>query len=148
MTSNRFAPRPARRATRDRAVHRDDRGYYFDVQAVSWVAVTPPTIAWASASPEIADLLQIPAGSEVLVRDRQIGERGGPPLQLAISYLPGPLVRGTVLEQADTGPGGIYDRPEEMGHTLHWIERITTRMAGDQFEVAYTLERAPTAQTS
>ncbi|MGH8904753.1 MAG: UTRA domain-containing protein [Egibacteraceae bacterium] len=76
--------------------------------------MTPPTITWASASPEIADLLQIPAGSEVLVRDRQIGERGGLPLHLAISYLPGPLARGTVLEQADTGLGGIYDRLEEM----------------------------------
>ncbi|MGH8898773.1 MAG: GntR family transcriptional regulator [Egibacteraceae bacterium] len=178
---------PARRATRDRRVHRDDRGYCFDPQAVNWVAVKPPTIAWVSASQEIADLLHIPVGSDVLVRDRQIGEQGGPPLQLATSYLPGPLVRDTVLEQPDTGPGGIYDRLEEMGHTLHWVERVTTRMptpdetkalnlfkgvpllrilrttlnqadeplevndtrmAGDQFEVAYTLERTPTAQTS
>jgi DNA-binding GntR family transcriptional regulator len=116
-----------------------------------------------------------------------MGEPDGPPRHLATSYLPATLVQGTVLEQADTGPGGIYDRLEDMGHTLHWVERVTTRMptpdeakaldlfkgvpvlriirttldqhdkpleindtrmAGDQFEVAYTLERTPTAQRS
>jgi GntR family transcriptional regulator len=33
-----------------------------------------------------------------------------------------------VLEQVSTGPGGIYDRLEEMGHgPLKWRERISAR---------------------
>jgi GntR family transcriptional regulator len=55
--------------------------------------------------------------------------QAGQPVQLATSYLPAALARGTVLAEADTGPGGIYDRLEEMGHgPLTWHEAVSARM--------------------
>lgn len=117
-----------RRVTRDRRVHRDERGYYFDPQAKHWVAVVPPVLTRGAVPDHIAPLLKIPAGSEVIIRDRRMGEPDGPVLQLATSYLPAELTRGTQLERPDSGPGGIYDRLEEMGHQLHWSETITARM--------------------
>jgi GntR family transcriptional regulator len=49
--------------------------------------------------------------------------------QLATSYLPAGLARGTRLAEADTGPGGIYDLLEQMGHgPLQWSESISAAM--------------------
>jgi len=53
----------------------------------------------------------------------------GQSLKLAVSYLPHELVKGTRIEQPDTGPGGTYARLEEMGHRLaRFEERVTARM--------------------
>jgi GntR family transcriptional regulator len=114
---------------RDRTVYRDERGYYFDAAAQPWVAVEIPTVSWGPVPADIAVLLHVPAGSEVLIRDRVMGQPDGRALQLATSYLPADLARGTILEQPDTGPGGIYDRLEEMGHVpLRWSESLGARM--------------------
>jgi GntR family transcriptional regulator len=117
------------RLRRDRKVYRDERGYYFDRAAQPWVAVQPPTVSWGPCPADIADLLGIAPGSEVLIRDRVMGDPDThTSLQLATSYLPADLARGTVLAERDTGPGGIYDRLEEMGHgPLHWTETLTAR---------------------
>ncbi|MBV2355991.1 GntR family transcriptional regulator [Streptomyces sp. J2-1] len=126
--------RPARRRlTRGRQVLRDERGYYFDASAQPWTALEPPTVTWAPAPRDIAALLHLPEGEEqqdVLVRDRVMGEAAtGTPLQLATSYLPAALARGTRLAQKDTGPGGIYDLLEQMGHApLSWEEAVSARM--------------------
>jgi GntR family transcriptional regulator len=46
-----------------------------------------------------------------------------------ISFLPAALARGTRLAERDTGPGGIYDLLEEMGHRpLAWEESVGARM--------------------
>ena len=123
-------PRPL---LRTREVMRDEIGYYFDPQAQPWRALQPPTRSWRPAPRDIAVLLGMPAGDEVLVRDRVMGDSdSGQAMQLATSYLPAVLARGTVLAEADTGPGGIYDRLEEMGHgPLAWSETITARMPND-----------------
>lgn len=56
----------------------------------------------------------------------------GQPVQLATSRLPRALTAGTAIEQENTGPGGLYARLEEAGHQLHhFIERVTSRLAGD-----------------
>ncbi|MEV2264259.1 GntR family transcriptional regulator [Streptomyces anulatus] len=125
---------PVRRhLTRGRQVLRDERGYYFDASAQPWVALEPPTVTWAPAPRDIAVLLSLPEGEEqedVLVRDRIMGDATtGDPLQLATSYLPASLTRGTRLAQQDTGPGGIYDLLEQMGHApLSWEEAVSARM--------------------
>ncbi|MGW4359460.1 GntR family transcriptional regulator [Streptomyces californicus] len=126
-------PRPTRkRLTRDRQVHRDERGYYFDASAQPWTALEPPTITWTPAPHDIAALLRLPENDnhEVLVRDRLMGDpTTKTPTQLATSYLPASLARGTRLTQKDTGPGGIYDLLEQMGHTpLSWEEAVSARM--------------------
>ncbi|MGW1234213.1 GntR family transcriptional regulator [Streptomyces californicus] len=122
-----------RRLTRGRQVLRDERGYYFDASAQPWTALEPPTIIWAPAPRDIATLLGLPEGEQpqdVLVRDRLMGDpTTRTPLQLATSYLPASLARGTRLAQKDTGPGGIYDLLEQMGHApLSWDEAVSARM--------------------
>jgi GntR family transcriptional regulator len=121
-----------RRLTRGRQVHRDERGYYFDASAQPWTALEPPTITWAPPPRDIATLLNLPDSEEqdVLVRDRLMGDATTQaPLQLATSYLPASLARGTQLAHRDTGPGGIYDLLEQMGHTpLSWEEAVSARM--------------------
>lgn len=123
--------RPVRqRITRSRTVYRDEIGYYFDPVAQPWRALAPPVISWGPAPYDIAPALGVPPGAEILIRDRVMGDpQAGQPVQLATSYLPAALARGTVLAEADTGPGGIYDRLEEMGHgPLTWHEAVSARM--------------------
>lgn len=120
-----------RQVTRSRTAYRDEIGYYFDPAAQGWRALHPPVIEYRPAPPDIAPLLGLDAGTEVLVRDRVLGDpETETPMQIATSYLPADLVRGTALEQRDTGPGGIYDRLErDMGYgPLQWTERISARM--------------------
>lgn len=59
--------------------------------------------------------------------------RGGDEvLQLATSYLPRSLTSGTQIEQADTGPGGIYARLEDLGHRLtRFTETVSIGRAND-----------------
>ncbi|WP_433371821.1 GntR family transcriptional regulator [Streptosporangium sp. CA-115845] len=131
------------RITRARMVYRDERGYYFDPAARPWAALRPPVVRWEPAPQDIAYALGVEPGAEVLVRDRLMGDpRTGDPIQLATSYLPADLARGTVLAEADTGPGGIYDRLEEAGHgPLQWSE-VVVASAPSETE-ATSLKLAP-----
>ena len=55
------------------------------------------------------------------------------PVQLATSYLPRDLTAGTVIEQEDTGPGGVYARLEEAGHVLTgFTEAVRIGQAAEQ----------------
>jgi GntR family transcriptional regulator len=82
----------------------------------------------APAPAEIARLLQVPEGSQVLVRRRRY-LADGQPMELATSYLPWELVQGTKITEPNTGPGGIYARLEEMGHQLkRFTEDVRARM--------------------
>jgi GntR family transcriptional regulator len=115
---------------RSREVYRDEIGYYFDQQAQPWRALAPTRIAYEPPPRDVATLLGVQAGEPQLVRDRVMGDpETRDAKQLAASWLPADLTRGTILEKADTGHGGIYDRLEEMGHgPLEWQEIVTARM--------------------
>ncbi|ASY37047.1 MULTISPECIES: GntR family transcriptional regulator [unclassified Streptomyces] len=119
-----------RRITRSRQVFRDEIGYYFDPTAQPWAALEPPHVRWGTVPIDLAAPMGLSIGAEVLVRDRVMGDPSTrKPTQLATSYLPGTLARGTRLAEADTGPGGIYDRLEEMGYgPLRWSESFSARM--------------------
>lgn len=53
----------------------------------------------------------------------------GRPVQLATSYYPGRLVRGTRIANPDTGPGGVYARLADLGHTpVRFREEVRARM--------------------
>lgn len=125
----RARPTP-RRLTRARQVYRDDRGYYFDPTAQPWVALETPTASWGWAPADVAVLLGVDPAEDVLIRDRIMGDPDSRrPMQLATSYLPAAVARGTRLAEADTGPGGIYDLLEGMGHRpLAWEESVGARM--------------------
>ena len=52
----------------------------------------------------------------------------GQPVETAVSYIPLDIATGAITE-ANTGPGGIYARLEETGHTLdHFDEEVRARM--------------------
>ena len=53
----------------------------------------------------------------------------GKPVLLSASYLPVGIAAGTVIEQADTGPGGVYARLAEAGHRPErFREELRARM--------------------
>lgn len=123
--------RPVRqRLTRARQVFRDSRGYYFDPTAKPWIALEPPTVEWGRPARDVAAILGVSPDEDVLLRDRIMGHPDTrQPMQLATSSLPAAVARGTRLAEADTGPGGIYDLLEGMGHRpLVWEESVSSRM--------------------
>lgn len=76
----------------------------------------------------VADGLGIAAGTPVVYRSRRflVDDR---PVQLATSYLPVELARGTAIMHTDTGPGGIYARLAESGHApATFTEYLRARM--------------------
>lgn len=81
------------------------------------------------AAPEhVAAVLGLDGGEQVLVRRRRylVDEA---PVQLATSYYPERLVRGTRVADADTGAGGVYARLDELGHKpVRFREELRSRM--------------------
>ncbi|WP_404785696.1 GntR family transcriptional regulator [Streptomyces pristinaespiralis] len=78
----------------------------------------------------IADRLGVPAGTQVLARWR-LYFRNGVPVETATSYLPWDVVKDIPqLFSEDPGPGGIYARLEDDGHTFaEFVETLTARPA-------------------
>ncbi|OHV45364.1 hypothetical protein BCD48_23195 [Pseudofrankia sp. BMG5.36] len=123
---------PVRRLARTRLsrAERQHSGGTFmaDAAASNSRPETETTIVIEPADAETASLLGVDEGTSVLQRRRRM-LLDGRPAQLATSYLPADLARGTQIEQRDTGPGGIYARLEELGHTLsRFVEVVATRM--------------------
>lgn len=119
------------RIDRGRVVYRDELGYYFNRVSASWSPIKTPSRSWGPAPADVCDLLGVQPGEDVLIRYRVLGPDLSTPLQIAVSYLPADIARGTILAEAHTGPGGIYDRLEEpeMSHgPLSWHEDVSTRM--------------------
>jgi GntR family transcriptional regulator len=69
------------------------------------------------ADDRTAELLGIDVGEPVIFRNRR-HLADGRPVQLSSSRLPRSITAGTVIEQVDSGSGGIYARLEEIGHRL------------------------------
>ena len=79
-------------------------------------------------SAEVADRLGIADGAAVVVRSRRY-PLDGRPVETAVYYIPADLARGTPIAELNPGPGGIYARLEEQGHTLdRFTEEVTARM--------------------
>lgn len=80
------------------------------------------------ASPEVREALSLPTRARVVARHRRY-LMDGQPVELASSYVPASIAKGTQIEQTDTGPGGIYARIEEAGHVLaEFCEEVAARM--------------------
>ncbi|MGH8932547.1 MAG: GntR family transcriptional regulator [Egibacteraceae bacterium] len=76
----------------------------------------------------VAERLKLSEGDNVL-RRRNRYYADDRPVQLADTYIPLPIAGQSPLHQAETGPGGIYQRLEEQGHRLvTFREDITARM--------------------
>lgn len=80
------------------------------------------------ASGDVREALRLPARARVIARHRRY-LMDGQPVELASSYIPASMAKGTQIEQADTGPGGVYARLEEAGHMLaEFTEEVGARM--------------------
>ncbi|MFF2381237.1 GntR family transcriptional regulator [Streptomyces sp. NPDC058108] len=76
----------------------------------------------------VARILGLNDGARVVVRSRRFLV-DGEPVQMATSYLPADLVRGTRIAEADSGPGGTYKRLAELGaEPVRFGEDLRARM--------------------
>lgn len=93
------------------------------------------TAVYRGAPPaHIAELLGVESvGETVVVRARRMLAASGPqdpatPTQLADTYIPGQLAFGTILEQEQTGTGGMISRLADLGYAQATVtEEIDVR---------------------
>ncbi|MEV4835449.1 GntR family transcriptional regulator [Nonomuraea sp. NPDC049486] len=79
-------------------------------------------------SPEIRERLRTGPDEVVVSRSRRY-LRDGHPVELATSYIPVGIAHGTKIMESNTGPGGIYARIEDQGHTFErYVEDVSTRL--------------------
>lgn len=98
----------------------DKSGYVPSVDRISVTKGPPPR--------SVAERLRMSQDSDVVIRSRRYLANGRP-VEIATSYIPLDFAAGTKIEQVDTGPGGIYARLEEAGHTLaRFTEEVGARM--------------------
>lgn len=96
-----------------------------------WLRNVVTVLRFDVASASIAAELRIAPGAEILVRERTMSE-DGEVVALASSYFPRSLTRGTVIETADTGPGGVFACLLQLGHdVVRHVERVTAGVAHD-----------------
>jgi|SRR5579875_937976 len=124
---------PVRRLASDRFAqrHRKEGKAAFTAEAEQ-VGATPQvdmlTVSRAQPPGEIAERLRVRDDTSVVVRSRRY-LLDGRPVETAVSYIPADLADGTPITDPNPGPGGIYARLEESGHTLErFTEEVTARM--------------------
>jgi GntR family transcriptional regulator len=111
-----------------RSARTENRTAFLADAGVHAAAVDRLEVTWATPHPEVAGWLGIEEGHPVLRRRRRYLLETTP-VQLATSWIPGDLARGTAMEQPDTGPGGIYARLEEAGHRIaSYDEEVSARV--------------------
>jgi GntR family transcriptional regulator len=120
LASERFARRHRDRGKAAFSVEAEKVGYSAKVDRIK--------VYEAPATAEVAERLGLTPGETVVIRDRRY-LANNEPVETAVSYIPADLARGTAIAEQDTGPGGIYARLEENGHTLdHFREEVAARM--------------------
>jgi GntR family transcriptional regulator len=124
---------PVRRLASDRFTqrHRKEGKAAFLAEAEQ-AAATPGVdmikVTQGRAPADIADRLRIADDARVVIRSRRYS-LDGRPVETAISYIPADLATGTPIADPNPGPGGIYARLEEQGHTLErFTEDVAARM--------------------
>ncbi|WP_354387413.1 GntR family transcriptional regulator [Streptomyces atratus] len=122
-----------RSSDRFRASHRrGGKAAYLAESAQSGAAakVSVLYIGPMEAPEEIAGRLDVPGGTQVLAR-RRLYFRNGVPVETATSYLPWDVVKDIPeLFAENPGPGGIYARLEDDGHTFaEFVETLQARPA-------------------
>lgn len=120
LAAERFARRHRERGKAAFSVEAEKTGYSARVDRIK--------VYEGPAPAEIAERLGLAPGETVVIRDRRY-LANNEPIETAVSYIPADLARGTAIAEQDTGPGGIYARLEESGHTLdRFREEVGARM--------------------
>lgn len=109
------------------------RGFAASVLEAGREPFTRTTVREVQADATLARWLGVPTGSRVLERARIQGVVGDPPAQTSTTYVNWEFVEKIPrLLEVDTGPGGIYSRLEEIGHSVTIFEEsVTCRMPRD-----------------
>ena len=124
---------PVRRLASDRFARRHRKeGKAAFIAESEHVGATPEVdmlrVREASVPPDIADRLKLDDGAKVVIRSRRYSLNDHP-VETATSYLPADIAHGTPIAEPNPGPGGIYARLEDLGHTLErFTEEIHARM--------------------
>lgn len=120
LASDRFARRHRKEGKAAFIVESDQLGAKPDVDMIEVTEAVPPG--------EIADILKLADATSVVVRSRRYS-LNGKPVETAVSYIPVDIAGGTPIAEPNPGPGGIYRRIEELGHTLErFTEEVSARM--------------------
>lgn len=124
---------PVRRLASDRFAQRHRKeGKAAFIAESEQVAATPSVdmlkVSEACPPGVIADRLGLAHDEAAVIRSRRYS-LDGRPVETAVSYIPADLARGTPIADPNPGPGGIYARLEEAGHTLdRFSEEVAARM--------------------
>jgi GntR family transcriptional regulator len=123
---------PVRRLAADRFARRHREAgkaaFLAEAEGIGRPSVDQIEVGEALPPARVRELLGLPGRSRVVTRSRRY-LLDGQPVEAAVSYLPVSIARGTKIAEVDPGPGGIYARLEEMGHTLaEFVEEVSVRM--------------------
>ncbi|QIZ36375.1 GntR family transcriptional regulator [Saccharopolyspora sp. ASAGF58] len=98
---------------------------------------------WFEPAQDFAELFDIDETAELCVRDR-VMISDGQPVMLSVSRYPREITRGTAIEEADTGTGGVLARLEELGFGRFRHEEIVgAKMPDANEKQALGLGRGP-----
>ncbi|MFC3238238.1 GntR family transcriptional regulator, partial [Streptomyces nitrosporeus] len=143
-------PDRVRLTVRQRAVERDELGYYSGAEVKHWRALPHPDgvrtrVASVPVPADVADLLGVAPGEELTVRRRIVGDpEREEHRQLADSWVSAWITAELpILATDDTGLGGMYDRIEEWAkRPLEWREEVSARMPSPEEADALLMPRA------
>ncbi len=154
LASDRFARR-----------HREagKAAFLAETESLGTPGVDQLEVGQVMAGERVAQRLKLRKTAKVVRRDRRylIDEV---PVELATTYVPLTIARGTLITSQDTGPGGVYARIEEAGIQLgSFTEEVGARMPTPEerrrlslpegtpvitvTRVAYDVERRPVEMT-
>jgi GntR family transcriptional regulator len=86
-------------------------------------------IGKVDASEDISKLLSLRKSDALLERSRKYFA-DDTPMQIARTYIPWRIAKGTQMVEQDTGAGGLYARLEDAGHKVaRYVEEVTSRPA-------------------
>jgi GntR family transcriptional regulator len=88
-----------------------------------------------AAPADVAALLGVEAGTEVVVRARRMYD-GGRLVQLADTWIPADVAEAAGIEQVDTGQGGIISRMAEAGHPQADVLEVVEQHAASADEAS------------
>lgn len=127
----RHRPR-VRRVASDRfaRAHREAgrAAFIAEAQGLGNPSVDELTVDVEAASADVRGALDLAGNAKVVARRRRY-LLDGQPVELADTFVPLALAKGTRIGQPDTGPGGVYAQLEASGHRLaEFVEEVAARM--------------------